>query len=179
MAESEVGTSIRLRSPLDLDECERLARRVHARDGYPPYLPDDDFVEFLAAPEAIGAWVAIRRDEVVGHVALHGRSSDEVLDLAASDTGLEKGRFGVIARLLVAPDARRGGIGRLLLEHAASEASKRGLVSVLDVATKFEAAIQLYENSGWRRLGRVAVELPGGTRIEEFVYLAPTDGHAA
>jgi hypothetical protein len=45
-------------------------------------------------------------------------------------------------------------------------------VSILDVTTSFEAAVALYENSGWQRLGRVAVALPGGTRIEELVYLA-------
>jgi GNAT superfamily N-acetyltransferase len=175
---SEVGgICVRRRLPSDLEDCERIARRVHATDGYPPYLPNDDFVEFLASPDAIGAWVATRDEAIVGHVALHGGSSREVINLAASVMGVEPARLGVVARLLVSPDARRSGIGRLLLEHAVDEASRRGLVSILDVTVEFEAAVALYENSGWQRLGTTEVELADGTRIEEFVYLAPTTDH--
>jgi hypothetical protein len=39
--------------------------------------------------------------------------------------------------------------------------------------TRFHTAIALYERSGWTRLGAVVVELPDGTTIEEFVYVAP------
>jgi hypothetical protein len=49
------GVTLRLRSPSDLEAGEHLARRVHARDGYPPHIPNDDFIEFLVSPEAIGA----------------------------------------------------------------------------------------------------------------------------
>lgn len=80
--------------------------------------------------------------------------------------------------MLVSPEVRRRGIGRLLLEQAVDEATKLGLVSILDVTTKFKAAIKLYDDSGWKRLGRVHVELPGGTRIEEFVYVLPSEAHA-
>jgi GNAT superfamily N-acetyltransferase len=176
--DSAAGVALRTRLSSDLDACEQLARRVHARDGYPPYMPNDDFVSFLASPKAISAWVAIYRGELVGHIALTGNSSNEVMDLAAKSTGLRVERLAVIARLFVSPDTRRNGIGRLLLEQAVGEATTSGLVSILDVATTLEAAIKLYEDSGWRRLGRVAVHLPGGARIEEFVYVAPLDAPA-
>jgi GNAT superfamily N-acetyltransferase len=169
------GVYVRPKSAADLDSCVRLARVVHAMDGYPPYLPDDDFAAFISSPEAIGAWVAVRGGEVAGHVAFHSRSSPAVLDLATTITALEAERLGVVARLLVAPGARRLGLGRMLLEQATSEARNRGLVSILDVSTRLDAAISLYEASGWRRLGMVSVAFPDGTQIEEFVYVEPQE----
>ena len=150
---------------------------VHTLDGYPPYMPDHDFVAFVASPDAIGTWVATRRTEVVGHVALHRSSSIAVMELATKATGLDADQLGVVARLLVAPEARRLGVGRLLLETAAREASGRGLMPILDVTTTFVPAVALYEQSGWSRPGTVAVEFPDGTRIEEFVYVAPDSTH--
>src|SRR3954463_11104404 len=76
------GVSLRPRVPADLDACEQLARRVHAGDGYPPYMPNGDFVGFLDSPDAICAWVATDESELVGHVALHSNSSKAVMDLA-------------------------------------------------------------------------------------------------
>jgi GNAT superfamily N-acetyltransferase len=136
-------------------------------------MPDGDFTRFIASPEAVDAWVATRHDAVLGHVALHRTSSPAVIDLATTKLAVEATRLGVVARLLVAPDARRAGMGRLLLERAASEAHDRGLRPILDVTTRFEAAVSLYERSGWQRLGAVVVELPNGTSIDEFVYHAP------
>jgi len=68
---------------------------------------------------------------------------------------------------------RRSGIGRQLLNYAATECRRRGLVPILDVVDRFEPAIGLYERAGWRRLGTVKVKLPDGTDLREHVYLAP------
>jgi hypothetical protein len=46
-------------------------------------------------------------------------------------------------------------------------------VPIVDVVTRHEPAVALYDNSGWTRLGTVEVELPDGTTIEEFVYRSP------
>jgi len=164
---------VRRRSASDFDACEGLARAVHAADGYPPYLPDGDFTGFTSSPDAIDAWVATKQGAVLGHVALHRTSSPPVIRLATSELSVEATRLAVVARLLVAPEARRHGIGRLLLERAARAAYDRGLQPILDVATRFAAAVSLYERSRWRRLGTVSVEFPDGTAIEEFVYQAP------
>jgi hypothetical protein len=43
---------------------------VHALDGYPPYLPNDDFAGLLDSPDVLRACVAEVGDEIVGHVAL-------------------------------------------------------------------------------------------------------------
>jgi GNAT superfamily N-acetyltransferase len=168
------GVLIRLRSEADLDACEVIARTVHAIDGYPTYMPNDNFRGFISSREALASWVAIEHDEIIGHVALHSGSSSSVMALATSVTGVDAAHIGVIARLLVAPTARRRGTGGLLLQRAVTEAECRGLISILDVVTTYHAAVTLYEALGWTRLGAVTVQFPGSPKIDEFVYRAPT-----
>ena len=82
-------------------------------------------------------------------------------------------QLGVVARLMVSPDARREKIGRTLLNAASSEAIGRGLWPILDVVTTFEAAVHLYESCGWVRVGQVTFRFHDGGSVEEFVYLGP------
>ena len=141
-------------------------------DGYPVYLPGD-LRSFLAAPDAIGAWVAVEDAEIVGHVALHPGRVGAVMDLATKTTGIPASRFGVVARLLVCPAARRSGIGRSLLDHAAGCALHLGLTPILDVVDRHVPAIRLYESQGWIRLGQVTVTFGPGLSIDEFVFMGP------
>jgi GNAT superfamily N-acetyltransferase len=164
---------LRPRSDADLEPCQRLALAVRAADGYPPFLPDDDYRAFLASPSALAAWVATDGDVIVGHVALHRDASPAVVEFAARETGVAADRLGVVARLLVSPTTRRVGMGRRLLEHATDAARQRGLVPVLDVLPRFRGAVALYEGAGWTRLGEVTVALPDGTTIQELVFAAP------
>ena len=163
---------VRARADADLTVCERLAEAVHLNDGYPVYLPGD-MRSFLAVPDALAAWVAVHGGEIVGHVALHRGSSRAVIDLAVEATGLPAEQLGVVARLLVSPRLRRLGIGRSLLDVAAGHAAQLGLRPVLDVVDRHEAAIGLYENSGWTLAGKVAVTFGRGASINEFVFLGP------
>jgi len=167
--------SVRTRTEADLNACVQLAVVVHRVDGYPPYLPGD-LRSFVASPGVIEAWVAERNGEIVGHVALHGRSSDAVMALAAGVTGRPPDRIGVVARLFVAPAAREDGVGGLLLGTAASAAVELGLWPILDVAAQFDAAISLYEKCGWRCAGRVTVHFGDATSLDEVVYVAPDPG---
>jgi len=169
-AGGEPETIVRPRWDADLDACAQTAREVHAVDGYPPYMPDDDFRGFVASPDALGAWVAVAGDEILGHVALHRSSHVAVTQLATSALGVGPDQLGVVARLLVASSARRQGIGGVLLERATREAQERHLVAILDVAMSLPAAVALYDRSGWTRLGTVVFEPPEGWPIEEFVY---------
>jgi GNAT superfamily N-acetyltransferase len=101
--------------------------QVHELDGYPAYLPGD-LRRFVASSSALSAWVAEEGGVILGHVAMHSRSSVAALTLACETLGEPIERLGVVARLLVAPTARRRGIGRMLLDaarHAASESVKR------------------------------------------------------
>jgi GNAT superfamily N-acetyltransferase len=156
----------------DLAACEVLAQQVHALDGYPVYLPGD-LRSFLASPTAYDAWVAEGDGRVIGHVALHRKSSRAVLALASEATRLPTDRLGVIARLLVSPDHRRRGIGGSLLDVAMRAAQARDLCPILDVVSHHHTAIALYETCGWTKAGSVTVSWDTDVEIEEFVYLAP------
>jgi [ribosomal protein S18]-alanine N-acetyltransferase len=162
---------VRGREATDLDACTRLAEAVHRRDGYPVHAPEG-LRSFVGAP-ALAAWVATRGDEVVGHVALRTRTAEPVMALARRSTGWPAARFGVVARLLVAPGVRRLGVGRSLLETAEEACRRLGRHPLLDVTAHSAAAIGLYEACGWRRLGRVTVTFSDHLAVDELVYLGP------
>jgi GNAT superfamily N-acetyltransferase len=163
---------VRPRVEQDLDGCEKLARAVHQVDGYPARRANN-LRAFISSAGALGAWVVEIDGRLVGHVALNPDSSREVAELAANTIGCPTGQLGVVARLLVHPEARRRGVGAALLATAANAARQRGLWPVLDVASHFDAAIRLYERSGWVRIGTVTAHIPGDDPLEEVVYRAP------
>lgn len=148
-----------------------MMRSIHERDGYPAF--PTDFLEYLVSPDAYEAWVAERAGRIVGHVALHRRTSDPVLALASHALRQPVERLGVVARLFVGPTARRSGAGRALLDVASDEAVARGLWPILDVATHFHAAVGLYEQCGWTRLGELTIRFGEGEVLDEYVYLGP------
>ncbi len=162
---------VRARTEADLDRCAELVRVVHERDGYPAFLPSD-LRAFLATPGAIAAWVADVSGEVVGHVALHSGGPAAVMTIASRATGSAPEELGVVARLLVSPEARGRSVGRSLLEAAATSAVSRGLRPMLDVHASLEQAIGLYERCGWIRVGAVTVSFRAGS-LDELVYVAP------
>jgi GNAT superfamily N-acetyltransferase len=163
---------VRPRVDADLVACVKLAEIVHTNDGYPVSLTGD-LRSFLVQADAIGAWVAVNDAEIVGHVALHPGRTGAVTDLVTEMTGMPASRFGVVARLLVSPQARRSGIGRALLDYAARAALQRGLRPILDVVDRHVSAIRLYESGGWVRLGQVTVTFDGSTPVNEFVFIGP------
>ncbi len=163
---------IRNRSASDGGALEAIALATHRLDRYPMYLPAD-LRSFIVNEDALGAWVAEDDSGVLGHVALHPSSAKEVMDLAVLASGVAADRIAVVARLLVAPEARRRGTGRALLEKATQEAARLGRRAVLDVVEDHTAAIRLYEDCGWTRAGQVDWALPGDLPLREFVYLAP------
>ena len=91
---------IRHRVAGDVPELEALAPTVHRLDGYPPYMPDDDFKGFVASDDVVGSWVAVVSKDLVGHVAIHNGSSPQFVGLAADVSGIPPSRCGVVARLV-------------------------------------------------------------------------------
>jgi GNAT superfamily N-acetyltransferase len=164
---------VRRRATEDLDACSDLARVVHERDGYPPHL-GAGIESFVRAEGSLATWVAEHDEQIVGHVALNPQSSRAVMTLAEEALQRPSDRLGIVARLSVAPANRRTGVGRALLDAAASEAFARDLWPVLDVACHFDGAIAFYESCGWACAGRVTTRFKNGTALEEFVYLAPS-----
>jgi GNAT superfamily N-acetyltransferase len=163
---------IRPRADADLAACERLAEVVHVHDGYPVYLPGD-LRAFLAEPDALAHWVAVEGGEVVGHVALHPVGSDAMMALATDKTGMSASEFGVVARLLVSPAARRLGIGRQLLDRAGGCARQLGRRPILEVVDRHASAVRLYESRGWNCLGRIVVTFGRSEPITELVFIGP------
>jgi GNAT superfamily N-acetyltransferase len=169
---------VRPRTDQDLEACVELARVVQELDGYPPYFPPDvrGFLRaFLTPPgDILQAWVAEDVGEIVGHVALHRRSTDPVLALASEALQQPVEKLGVVARLFVSPAARHRGVGEMLLDVASGEAVGRGLFPILDVVTQFHDAIRLYERRGWIRAGQITVRFEEeGFSLDEAVYLGP------
>jgi diamine N-acetyltransferase len=111
-------------------------------------------IEELIAGPRTAILVAVAADRVVGHlvVELMTIPSDRPPHVARS--------FAVIHDLIVAPEARRQGIGRELIAEAERWAKERGVSAVeLTVWSFNEDALRLYEELGYetqlRRLRRV------------------------
>ena len=174
MRDGQTGRlQIRKRQDVDLKQLETVARRVHATDRYPIYLPDGDFRRFLTRPASVAAWVMTNEDRIVGHIALNDETSEPVMR-AVDDLGNDRpARY--IARLLVDPGIRRAGVGQALLEHARRETVSEGCLPVLDVVDIPTAApaLALYRTAGWREVARVSFDL-GDLHLDEIVFVGST-----
>src|SRR6478752_7613065 len=105
---SQAGAFVlRERTDDDLDACAHLVASVRSLDGYPPYLPDNDFMRLLTQPKPLVAFVATVGDTVVGHVALHPYTGAATEVLASDCLGVEPAQLGIVARLFSAVDRRR------------------------------------------------------------------------
>ena len=162
---------VRARTDDDLDALARIAAEVQRLDGYPVRF-SLDLRAFVESAGALAAWVAVDGEgDVIGHVVLNARSSAAVMARATEVLGHD--RVGVVARLLVAPTARRSGTAALLLRTAAADARRRGLHPILDVVATSAAPRALYEREGWRDVGTVRAVFGDGFSVDEAVYVAP------
>ncbi len=166
------AVAVRPRTDADLEVCVELAAEVHARDGYPRY-GADDLPGFLSLSDALGVWVAVYGDVLVGHVALRPTAQPpEMGEVASRFLELPAEELCTVTRLLVAPSARRLGVGVLLLETAIDAAHGRRLVPVLGV-DEGTGAVAFYERCGWRRVAPLTVRTPSGEDLVQVVYVAP------
>jgi ribosomal-protein-alanine N-acetyltransferase len=87
-----------------------------------------------------------------------------------------------ILTLAVAPQARRQGVGRTLVEAAAAEASRRGAHTLfLEVAEDNPAAIALYEATDFQAAGlrRAYYARPDARPADALVLRRPLNSHGA
>ena len=112
----------------------------------------DVFALHLALPGAFG-WICPSGGAILARVAA---DEAEVLTLA------------------VAPEARKQGLGRALLEHAMHEAAQRGAASmVLEVSAANLAALALYAAAGFTTVGRRARYYSGADALIQRCALKP------
>lgn len=163
---------IRPRREGDMMASLLLLERVYAVDQYPAHWPNDPS-KWLAHRREICAWVALRDDVVVGHVAIHDAHEDQALSIWQSFTNRTVDQLEVVARLLVDPDARRNGLGSALLDTAVQDIHLRGRLPVLDVAEKNLEAINLYDKCDWRRIAQFDVDAHTDSPLPVIVYVGP------
>jgi GNAT superfamily N-acetyltransferase len=148
---------IRERGESDLDSCVGFLRDVHEIAGYPVNWPGDPQA-WLTPPGMLGAWVITTDDgRVAGHVAL-----------TEGDAGT-----ALVERLFVDPKATGGGLGRRLLAHAVQLGADLGRHVGLEVADNCQAAIALYQRSGWRETGRTRIDWGGRQASAVLRFEAP------
>ena len=173
MPTQELPVRIREKADTDAAACLELLMRVHETDGYPLHLPAEEVPAFFTSGDEAAAWVADANGRVVGHVALHCPAEDPTLEVARRATGLPVERLALVARLFVAPELRRSGLGRVLLRHAVAQAPALGRRAVLDVGQTLHSAVALYEAEGWSRAGELHLPLDPDTILDLWVYVSP------
>ncbi|MCF2531583.1 GNAT family N-acetyltransferase [Yinghuangia sp. KLBMP8922] len=122
----DAGASVGFLAPLDPAAAEEWWRGRH-----------------IVLATTASMWVARDADErIVGTIQLHHGGQ------------MPNGRHrGEIAKLMVHPGTRGGGLGRRLLETAETEARRRGLaVLILDTETGSPAE-KMYASAGWTHCG--------------------------
>jgi len=125
-------------------------------DGYPSRWPDDP-ASWLRANDVLGAWVADRNGEVLGHVVLRRPRAQMPVTLWCTLSGGEPDACALVSRLFVVPRARGAGVGRALLEAACATAADLERQPVLDVVDTNQSAVRLYRRLGWNYLGSYEV----------------------
>lgn len=180
MTNSVAKTVIRERRPEDVEQCVKVLRRVHERDGYPIVWPRDP-VRWLSPERTAYAWV-LTEEEVADAAAAEASARlsgvlGHILLLRAADGSAENSpepRVYEVARLFVRPDARRLGLGTALLETAIAQAAQDGYSLTLEVvADESSTAISVYEKAGWRKVGTAVAEWkrPDGGSVKVHRYV--------
>jgi ribosomal protein S18 acetylase RimI-like enzyme len=168
--------TVRPRRDSDVPDVVTALRLVHDADRYPLSWPEDP-AGWLRPSRQRRAFVAVvvggGTATIAGHVALNTAAGDPAVGVATSATGLPVDHLAVVARAFVVPGYRRRGIGSSLLAAAIASARSEGLSAVLDVLESDRAAIALYEQLGWQRIGWVMLRSRQGEHLPSYVYRSP------
>ena len=92
-------------------------------------------------------------------------SSGEIAGFCVVDWKLESGRkLGHFVTIDVAPEFRRNGLGRLLMQTGEAHLGSMGCIAItLEVATNNHAAQAFYEHLGYQQTGRIPGYYADGT----------------
>lgn len=119
--------------------------------------------QFLHADDAVAAWTAEVGGRPAGHVCRVGPlagfpTAAEMNRACASAHGCTVEQLAWVSKLFVGRGARGMGLGRILLETVLDDIREAGLYPCLEVLPTHEAALSLYESTGWREVMRVRPE---------------------
>lgn len=165
---------IRARRPDEIDVCVGVLADVHAASGYPMFWPAAP-AAWLTPENLLIAWVAEDEHGVIGHVALRGAVGESAAPIWSAATGLPPEAIAAVAKLFIAPSVQGRGLGAALLAEACAEARTRGLRPALEVLDHDQAAIALYERTGWQRVASASAAwgaAAGGQMVVHY-YIAP------
>jgi ribosomal protein S18 acetylase RimI-like enzyme len=163
---------IRSRRLSDIPGAAKALVEVYSTDGYPVEGVADP-EEWLRSDDLIEAWVAERDSKIVGHVAIFRPSGEDAVDLYRRRFNGSAEDVAVLARLFVIREARRHAVGERLMMAATQHAAESGKRLVLDVMTKDQAAIRLYERLGWQPLGSADHEYGDGQQTSALCFVSP------
>ena len=168
-----MGVALRRRDAGDLISLLGILQHVHETQGYPVRAAAVSEA-WLAAPEELGAWVALDAagsGRVVGHVALHPASGPP-LGLWLDATERQVDGIAVVTRLFT--DGSVPGAGSALLRAACTAADAMGRVPVLQVDGDAPAR-DFYRRRGWREVGTVRQQW-GHRTVDAVACVAPDPG---
>lgn len=155
--DTPAGFSIRPATDGDVDSVLALVRtcvqhmRFHGIEQWDDLYPDRDTIEEDVHP--CEAFVATRRAELIGYVALSPSQDPEYADVPWTYT---VGPFVVIHRLMVDPAIQGSGFAKLLMGFAEAHALASGFRTVrLDTFVGNPKALRLYERLGYREAGTI------------------------
>lgn len=170
-----VTATVRPLAPADLDACVALLRETYESDRYPVRWPADPR-GWLTGGDVLGAWVAERAGEIVGHLVVKHPNPDRLWPEWRATVGGDRERVGVVSRFFVGHGARTHGIGMALMERAQELALARGLLLVLEVADHNVEATAFYRRRGWREVGEATFDLSDGTPLHVRLFTGPSAG---
>ena len=138
-----------VRTHHDFDPLRFIAATPRTEHGYASYLGTQ-----LGEPDVV-ILVAEEAGEVIGYTYA-GVEGNDYMAL--------RGPAGVLYDIVVDPDRRRSGVGRMLLDATLAELRSRGAPRVvLSTAERNEAAQRLFARAGFRRtMVEMTRELEGG-----------------
>ena len=119
--------------------------------------------QFLHAHDAVAAWTAELDGRPVGHVCWtappHGDAAAELASRRCAEThDCTTTDLAWVSSLFVGLDARRYGVGRLLLQAVVDDVRRAGRHACLEVLPVHPAAMALYESVGFREVARTRPE---------------------
>lgn len=156
-----MATVIRPRAEADVPGGVAALRTTHDVHGYPSVWPHDPGRWLTSDGGDVRAWVADVEGTVVGHVAVQP---------ADDPTGTATMSSLAVVRLFVVPTAVGRGIGSALMATAVDFIRTDGSLPVLTVVDSGDAAMRLYERTGWRRVSEYRADWPGADGRHPTLY---------